>query len=428
MTLPQSIKLAPGMRVDRYHVHRQLGEGSYGIVALAEEEPEGALRALKILKLWETPVQAHAEMTRRFRLEYETGLIDSPHIVQSRGFGVWNGNPYFVMDYYPKGNLQQQIQRGLPQPEAVQLAVEILYGLRVLHQNGKIHRDLKPENVLLDEGNRIRLTDFGIAGHLNAQLTKVGKAGKPDVILGSYAYMPPEQINPFTRRDTLLPTIDIFAFGVLCYELFAGRYPFGPWELEQDIGPYLERASQGQWDPIRHYCPGMDVRWVQIVERCLAPNYRDRYQEVAEILGDLGLLPDRSDGSRRQHLGRKLALCVMQGEENGKIYRPDHLIGALNRNFLRIGRLAPNSENDIAIREEWSAYISRMHATLEWNESPPAWRLRDGQWNSELREWRLSKNGVFVNGRFLDAATGWTLCENDIIAIGDTTLRAEIPV
>ncbi|MEZ4962619.1 MAG: FHA domain-containing serine/threonine-protein kinase [Saprospiraceae bacterium] len=407
----RTIELRPGQQVDRFRIQRPIGEGTFGIVTEVTDEFSGESFALKLLKLWSVPGHARKNLESRFRLEYETGRIESGFLVKSWHYGRWQGCPYLVMDYCPNGNLRQPIREGLPIEKATSLATDMLLGLQALHQHGKTHRDLKPENVLLDATDRARLTDFGIAGHLNARFTVLKSSGSPGEIFGSYNYMAPEQVKPVTRRDTLLPAIDIFAFGVVCFELFTGRLPFGEWALEEDMIPYLERAQRGQWDHLPSHNPAVPQAWVDIVEGCLAPDPQQRFRQVDEILERLGLAARYQTRTTDEDIG----LLVLNGEEHGRTYRLADFPGPV----LCLGRSTPGGNNHLDIKEHYSAYISRQHATLE--RHPDGWHLRDGQWQ-DRNGWAVSKNGTFVNGLEIGPA-GRRLQPDDIVTIGNTTLK-----
>ena len=111
---------------------------------------------------------------------------------------------FIVMDYCPKGNLTQYMDRS--PVDQVKIGREILCGLNDLHKSGKVHRDLKPENVLIKEDGTAVLTDFGISGDRNKRMTERNILGRPQQIFGTYAYMPPEQVNRLRGDATVLPT------------------------------------------------------------------------------------------------------------------------------------------------------------------------------------------------------------------------------
>ena len=125
------------------------------------------------------------------------------------------------MEFCPGGDLNS-----LTQAETALISkarYEVLLGLYDLHINGKVHRDLKPENVLFKKDGTAALTDFGISGDRNRRMTERNVFGKPNQIFGTYAYMPPEQVNRSRGMATVLPTTDIFSFGVVLYQLVLFR-------------------------------------------------------------------------------------------------------------------------------------------------------------------------------------------------------------
>lgn len=140
-----------------YRVDLVLGEGSFGKV-FKVTGPGSQVYALKLLKLWEIVPELRKPLMDRFVMEFETGLIKSRFLVHSVGHGLECGNPFIVMDYCPKGNLTQYMERY--SVDLVKVGREILCGLNDLHKSGKVHRDLKPENVLIKEDGTAALTDF----------------------------------------------------------------------------------------------------------------------------------------------------------------------------------------------------------------------------------------------------------------------------
>lgn len=269
------------------------------------------------------------------------------------------------MDYCPGGDLYQNSSA----LEIPKIAYCVLYGLKSLHQSGKVHRDLKPENVLRTRTGDFALTDFGIAGDRTKRMTEMNIVGKPKQIFGTYAYMPPEQVNP--KRDaTALPTTDIFSFGVMMYQLITGNLPFGNLDDERELIPYLKNGKNGNWDRNRLKQSSIGNEWFQVIEGCLQPNFHDRLQNVDAVLKTLPFCSNKiEDEYQNESFSKKvvngLLLRVMHGEEFGRIYYLDDIINQKHNSILLMGRMNMQSKNDIAIREENSTYISRSHCTLE---------------------------------------------------------------
>ena len=224
-----------GDRIDNhYTITKSLGEGAFGMVFKVTDSHNKEY-ALKVLKLWEVHPEIRQQLADRFEMEYQTGQINSPYLVHSVGHGIVKGNPYILMEFCPKGDLGQA-SRNTDWNLGGQ---QILLGLKALHRCGKVHRDLKPENVLIKADGTAALTDFGISGDRNKRMTERNILGKPQQIFGTYAYMPPEQVNPH-RDATVLPTTDIFSFGVMMYQLITGDLPFGPLRDENVLVLYLK--------------------------------------------------------------------------------------------------------------------------------------------------------------------------------------------
>lgn len=400
----------------RYHVKRALGEGSFGKVYQVSDNA-GNMYALKLLKMWEVPANLHEKVLARFDMEYETGKIDSPYLVHSYDHGVVEGNPYILMEFCPKGDLS-----GLPpSTDWNRIAHEVLYGLGSLHLNGKVHRDLKPENVLLKEDGTATLTDFGIAGDRKHRLTVTDGSGKPIQKFGTYAYMPPEQINPEKPEVTVLPTTDIFSFGVMMFVLLTGELPFGPLNNHNDLTVYISRGRKGEWNKAAL----RGSPFYNAIDGCLIPNFHQRLQSVNDVLALLPPYRGRIQQSgifSSQKPADGYLLRIMQGEEYGKTYDLTRMLQ--NMNFLTVGRADPFTNNDIPIREEQSTYISRRHCTIA-KDADGSLKILDGQRDIHAPGgWYRSTNGTFVNSAEA-SDKGFYLRAGDIISIGDVKMRLE---
>lgn len=430
--LIENVRVKPGDTIaGRYTIERSLGEGSFGNVFLASGA-DGAQYALKLLRLWEVHPEIRTQLSQRFDMEYETGRINSPFLVHSIDHGFLNGNPYIVMEFCPGGDLIHLATRG--GLDYSKIALDVLSGLQSLHAAGKVHRDLKPENVLQKSDGTFALTDFGISGDRNKRMTERNIMGRPKQIFGTYAYMPPEQVKP-VRDATVLPTTDIFSFGVMMYQLLCnGRLPFGVLEGERDLVPYIERGRTGNWDrsPLMSLPQGQ--QWLQLLEGCLNPNFQKRLQNAAEAMtlvprSATTTLHVANGGRQQEDFSRTIIngvlLRVMQGEEYGRVYRLDDMLKG-DCAVITLGRRDPGVKNDIDIKETMSIYLSRRHCTFELDYSLGQWVVRDGQWvmNTGGSRWQRSTNGTFVNSTEV-STDGMIVAPGDIISVGDVKLRAE---
>lgn len=411
----------------KYHVEKELGEGAFGKVFKVKDN-SGNIFALKLLKLWEVHPEIRQQLADRFVMEFETGQISSNYLVKSIDYGIVEGNPYMVMEYCPNGDLQQLADK--KKPDLAKIGRQVLYGLKDLHRCGKVHRDLKPENVLIREDGSAVLTDFGISGDRNKRMTERNIVGKPTQIFGTYAYMPPEQVNPKRGDATVLPTTDIFSFGVMMYQLITGNLPFGELSNENDLVSYIKNGREGKWDKNR--LQRKNDTFIRVIEGCLIPDYKQRLQTVEHVLS---LMPAdnnsqssyefKDDGFNPQMtIKNGVLLRIMQGEEYGKIYKLDELLQG-NRCLISVGREDTSVHNSLSIKEMQSSYISRKHCTLEIDYRIGRWYIRDGQWDKESTGgWKPSLNGTYVNSTEV-GANGMEFNPGDIISIGDVKLRVE---
>ncbi len=412
----------------RYSVDRPLGEGTFGKVFRVKRISDGKIFALKLLKLWAVESLEREKLLKRFDQEYETGRIECDYLVQSYGKGTVEGNPYILMEYCPGGDLLQGVENGTV--DLSKAASEILLGLKSLHTNGKVHRDLKPENVLIKADGKVALTDFGIAGDRNKRLTERGLLGVPKEVFGTYAYMPPEQVNPRRGDATVLPTTDLFSFGVMMFQLITCELPFGCLNNESDLYQYVTRGKSENWnrDVLKNSDCGQ--KWMPLIEGCLRADFHIRIQ-TADLA--LSLIPKTRQSSVIEkvipsvvpQIKTGLALRIMQGEEYGKIYKLNDLIKSAGKRVLTIGRDDEDIKNIISIKETESSYISRKHCTLEFNSAKNSWLLRDGQWDAfTFSKWKVSTNGTFIGSKEV-SMNGTVINIGDIISIGDVKLRVE---
>lgn len=158
----------------------------------------------------------------RARFEREAraaAALAHPNIVKLFDYGEEEGRPYIVFEYLPGQSLQERLsdRRALADSDAARIAADIAAGLAHAHEHGVVHRDLKPANVLFDVEDRAKIADFGIAQIADADtITEAG------TVLGTAAYISPEQV----RGEAATPASDVYAFGVVLYEMLSGRLPF----------------------------------------------------------------------------------------------------------------------------------------------------------------------------------------------------------
>lgn len=202
---------------ERYRLQRLLGEGGMAEVWLGVDERMQRAVAIKLLRPQYAKDQALLE---RFRREAEiVAQLNSPHIVQVYDVGQSASTSFIVMEYVEGQDLKELLRFDAPLPveRALQLLRDIAEGVGVAHHAGLIHRDLKPGNVLLSQRGDVKVTDFGVARQIaGAALTE------PGTVWGTSHYLAPEQ----ARGATLSPASDVYALGVILFEMLTGALPF----------------------------------------------------------------------------------------------------------------------------------------------------------------------------------------------------------
>jgi len=210
-------ELAPETWIDgRYRVLDRLGSGGMADVFCAEDTQLGRRVALKLLH---HRFAADAEFVERFRREAQSAAgLQHPNIVGIYDRGQWEGTSYIAMEYLPGRTLKELIvaEAPLAPQRAIELTTQILKGARFAHKRGVIHRDLKPHNAMVDDEDRVKVTDFGIARAGASDMTETGS------ILGTAQYLSPEQ----AQGHAVSEQSDLYAIGVILYELLTGRLPF----------------------------------------------------------------------------------------------------------------------------------------------------------------------------------------------------------
>lgn len=430
VVIPERCDCRPGDMVGmKYRVESELGQGSFGVVYKVSDN-SGKLWAMKLLRLWDVPSTIRQPLVSRFEMEYKTSCIASRNLVHSVDAGFLKGNPYIIMEFCDGGDLSKFVGKaGAP---LTRIAYDVLNGLRDLHANGKVHRDLKPENVLFKSDGTAVLTDFGISGDRNKRMTERNIFGKPQQIFGTYAYMPPEQVNRARGNSTVLPTTDMFSFGVMMYQLITGELPFGKLEDQNDLVHYQKRGKAGDWNRMRLYSAPDGMAWENLIAKCLMPDLKDRISSAEEAKS---YLPRKSFSSSESaepivistlkdmpgKASSHCSLTIMQGKEYGKSYNLDEMVESLGRKMLTMGR---EETNNIYIDDYDESYMSRRHCTLE-KIGNDVWQIRDGQWDFDNAVWNNSMNGTYVESHTV-GQVGRLLKKGDVITIGDVKLKFDI--
>ncbi|HEX4451807.1 MAG TPA: protein kinase [Kofleriaceae bacterium] len=267
----------------RYAVEAVLGRGGMGVVLRARHKFTGALVAVKMLH---PDLTRDAQIEGRFLAEARaSNAIDHPAIVKVLDAGrTPESELYLVMELLVGQPMRSAVSRRLGQPAIKRVTLELLDALGAAHARGFVHRDLKPENVFLaDPDGTVKLLDFGIAKVLDA--TKTATLGtQAGVVLGTVAYMAPEQLHDAASVDA---RADLWALGVMIYEMLAGRLPYRGTTVEE----IFVRLAREEPDPIRAWIPTIATTTEQFMQRALARDPNARFRSAAEMATAFVTLP-----------------------------------------------------------------------------------------------------------------------------------------
>ncbi|MDX1632017.1 MAG: protein kinase [Thermoanaerobaculia bacterium] len=258
--------------IGKYQILEKIGVGGFGVVYKARDPFIKRLVAVK------TCSSEHEEIRRRFFREAEiAGNLQHRNVTTVHDFGVQDEVPYLVQEFLSGEDLEEFIGVGHPldDPTKIDVLVQIGEGLEYAHRKGVVHRDIKPGNIRILESGRVKIMDFGIAKltHATSRFTKTG------MTLGTSAYLAPEQI----QGEEITKAADIYAFGVVAYELLTGQRPFRGETVSALFFQILHRDPV----PMAELWTGSPPELVAIVERCLEKDPRDRYESFSDLLEEL---------------------------------------------------------------------------------------------------------------------------------------------
>jgi len=269
-------RLAEALR-DRYRLERELGRGGMGAVYLAEDLKHHRKVAVKVLR----PDLAASLGTDRFLREIELAAqLQHPAILPLHDSGQADAYVFYIMPYVEGESLRDRLarQHELPLEDAVRILYDVLDALAYAHGKGVIHRDIKPDNIMLS-GRHALLLDFGVAKALN-ESAGPGFATTTGLALGTPSYMAPEQAMADRETDH---RADLYAVGVLGYELLAGRRPFPGNTAQQIVAAQMTQAPED----LRSHRPAVPPQLALVIMRALEKNPADRWQTAADMLARL---------------------------------------------------------------------------------------------------------------------------------------------
>ena len=275
-----------GEIVAHYRLIEKIGQGGMGEVYLAEDTRLERKVALKFL-----PQELTGDPEARQRFEREAkavAALNHPNIVTIHEIGEHQGRVYMAMEHATGRTLREVIQgslrRGkpLPLPTVVAIVSQVAAGLSAAHARGIVHRDIKPQNIMVGDDLRVKILDFGLA-----KLSGISTLTKGTMVLGTMHYLSPEQ----ARGKQADGRSDLWALGVVLYEMLCGRLPFAGESPQAILYSVIKSAPL----PLDKFRPGLPSRLLDCVQRLLAKDPGQRYQDSGAFMADLesiGPLPD----------------------------------------------------------------------------------------------------------------------------------------
>src|ERR1700749_4856405 len=271
---PTSAQMIGTVLSGRYRLEAKLGSGGMSTVYLARDTTLDRPVAVKVMH---REMSEQADQLARFRQEARAvAKLSHPNVVSVIDAGEDGGYPYIVFEYVEGETLKARINRvgALDIQEALAYTIEIARGLTVAHARKMVHRDIKPQNVLIDAEGRAKLTDFGISRQLEQDgMTATGR------VLGTTDYVAPEQAM---GRGTDQRS-DIYALGVVLYEMFTGEVPFA---ADSQVGVAMKHVNEELTD-VQAMRPELSAASALVVERATAKDPAKRYADIGEMIDDL---------------------------------------------------------------------------------------------------------------------------------------------
>ncbi|HEX6298722.1 MAG TPA: serine/threonine-protein kinase [Burkholderiales bacterium] len=267
--------MAAKKKIGRYKILGELGRGAMGIVYRAQDPALDRVVALKTIILADD-AEGREEYQKRFFLEAKAaGKLTHPSIVTTYDFGEQGGVPYLAMELLEGTDLRARLKEGALAPiEAVSVARQVAEGLGFAHERGIVHRDVKPGNIMLLEGDRAKIMDFGLARMRAADHKTV-----TGMVLGTPKYMSPEQVagSPVDQRS------DLFSLGIVLFEMLTGARLFGA----EDMTQIMHNVTYQEHEPPTRLKPQLPAMLDFVVARALKKDPASRYQDAAEFAADL---------------------------------------------------------------------------------------------------------------------------------------------
>lgn len=355
------IDAATAAALPDYEVGQVLGQGGYGVVRFGRHRNLDRPVAIKQIP---APLASDPEVRRRFVEEARTlAGFDHPHIVRLYDYVEREGLCLLVMEYLPGGSVADTINgRGVALETACVIGMVSCAGLHYAHEHRVLHRDVKPENSLYSSPQVLKVTDFGIAKVVGGRDVLSTKSGE---LLGTPAYMAPEQ----AEGSELGPAADVYATGIMLYELLSGRLPYS--EQGGGLAVVYRHVYEEPFD-LREVAPHVPPVLAEVVMRALEREAEDRFA-TAEALGvAVGSAATRAFGAG--WLLRSEVRLLSPGpilDSAGNAHPPPS--GLRAGSSVRVRRASPSAAGQVKLRQ--SALEDELRPVREVLQAPPRSRV-----------------------------------------------------
>jgi serine/threonine protein kinase/Tfp pilus assembly protein PilF len=332
-----------GSTISHYTILGKLGEGGMGVVYKAHDV---RLRREVAIKFLPKEVAQDADRRERFYIEARAAsALNHPNVGVIYDIDEFNGEHFIAMEYIRGKDLREWMgQAGRQTSEVLGLAMQIASGLHAAHEQGIVHRDIKPENIMVTPEGRVKIMDFGLAKIAGG--TRLTLAG---TIMGTVAYMSPEQI----RGEDVDHRSDIWAFGVVLYEMLTLQCPFSG-----DMTTMLYAITSKEAPHVSAMRNDVSPELEAIIAKTLAKNPADRYQDLGALIADLAKV-NRGDASTSTILLRP-TLALEEQERR-----------ALTKPFFAALRRRKVLRNLIAALVAATMLSAGVIIYRSWNPPPP---------------------------------------------------------
>jgi WD40 repeat protein len=427
-------------RIEGFVIHDELDRGGFSVVYLATEESVSRQVAIKIAL--HVPRSTH-EFARYESEPQRMAKLPGHGVVEVYRAGVYQGRPYLICKYLPKGNLIRYAKTEregslLPPRQAAMILRDVARTMAEVHRRGVIHRDLKPGNILLDEFETPHVMDFGLSWDKSNELPP----DAPDLLEGTPPYMPPEQAAN-ERPAAFEPAVDIYSLGATLYWLLTGKPPF----LGTSIQETLQLVAKQEPASPRRDNPALSRDLETICLKCLEKKPERRYGTADELADDL----DRF--LKNEPVRARPISAVARGWRWSQ--RNPWLAGAstvaMVLLLLALGVSLSYAQYTVVVRQRsdrrfYTAQASRAHSLIEKGRVAPTLRLLDTinptrmpnaprgfEWDYALRlchhdRWELRDHATPIMGLAVSEETGLIASADDagFISLADNTTGKQV--